>query len=229
MSTFPFAKDDGKKKYTCFICGVVYLEFDEFTEHIIENHEEGKDYVRCPLERCQACVRCLKTHFKSKHPTITEIPKIGQMRAIVWKDQTQSKGKLKTRTPKFRQGYLISTKNGGKEMHYRSGLECDVYECLEEMKEVIAYDVEPFKVQYAFHKDAKDKTGIHEYNPDLRIVFDDGHAEIWEIKPSDQTHLPINQAKWVACKQHCDARGMGFMVLTEKGLGQLKQKIKGQS
>ena len=221
----PLSQND-KKKYQCFVCGIQFEIFDEFKSHIKETHEEGRDYIVCPLQRCNAPIRCLKTHFKSKHPTEEKIPKVGPMRAIVWKDQSPAKGgALKTKKPHFRQGYLVSPKNGGKEMHYRSGMECDVYECLEQMKEVIAYDVEPFKVKYSFCKPG-DTSDQHEYNPDLRIVFDDGRTEIWEVKPSDQTHLPVNQAKWAACKQHCEARGMGFMVLTEKGLAQLKQKVK---
>jgi hypothetical protein len=217
----PFQKDNGKRKYVCFVCGLSYTEFNEFTEHIILNHEESREYVRCPLERCQACVRDIRTHFKSNHPT-EKIPKIGQMKALIWKDQSNKDGKLKQRKTRFREGYLISNKNGGKEMHYRSGMECDVYECLEAMPEVISYEVEPFKVQYSFQGE------IHHYNPDLSVIFDDGHTEIWEIKPSNQTTLPVNNAKWAACNQHCQARGYSFMVLTEIGMGKLKQKIKNQ-
>jgi hypothetical protein len=219
----PFEKDNGKRKYVCFVCGVSHTDFKEFTTHIMENHEEGREFVKCPLERCQACVRDLPTHWKRAHPYEKQMPKIGQMKALIWKDQSKKDGKLKQRKPKFREGYLVSTKNGGKEMHYRSGMECDVYECLEAMPEVISYAVEPFKVQYTF------EGNIHEYNPDLSIFFDDGRTEIWEIKPSNQTHLPKNSAKWAACDQHCQARGYTFMVLTEVGMGKLKQKIRNQN
>lgn len=190
--------------------------------HITNNHEEGRHYVICPLVRCGAPVRDMRLHFKAKHKG-EDIPKTGQMKAIIWKDQSNRKdGKLKQRKSKFREGYLISTKNGGKEMHYRSGMECDVYEYLEAIPEVISYDVEPFKVQYTFGGE------VRNYNPDLSILFDDGHVEIWEIKPSNQTHLPINSAKWTACELHCQSRGFKFMVLTEVGMGKLKQKIKNQ-
>jgi hypothetical protein len=57
---------------------------------------------------------------------------------------------------------MVSNKNGGKEMHYRSGWECEVYECLEAIPEVLAYEVEPFKVQYSYLGE------IHEYNPRLK-------------------------------------------------------------
>lgn len=217
----PFEKDNGKRKYVCFVCGMTHTEFDEFTKHILDNHEEGREFVRCPLERCKACVRDIRTHWRISHPSEKEIPKTGQMKALIWKDQTNKKdGKLKQRKTRFREGYLISTKNGGKEMHYRSGMECDVYECLEALPEVVSYTVEPFKVQYTFNGE------VHDYNPDLSIIFDDGHTEIWEIKPANQTHLPINTAKWAACNHHCQSRGYAFMVLTEVGMGKLKQKIK---
>lgn len=217
----PFAKNDGKRKHQCFVCGLQFESFDDYKIHVL-THEEGRHYVICPLDRCGAPVRCLRTHFKSNHPT-EELPNSGQMKALIWKDQSSKKdGKLKQRKTRFREGYLISTKNGGKEMHYRSGMECDVYECLEAMPEIISYAVEPFKVQYSFQGE------IHHYNPDLSVLFADGHTEIWEIKPANQTHLPINNAKWAACNQHCQARGYAFMVLTEVGMGKLKQKIKNQ-
>lgn len=219
----PFANDNHQRKYQCFVCGKNYLDFNEFKAHIIESHELGREFIICPLARCGSPVRDLRSHFAAKHPSEKEVPKIGQMKALIWKDQTKKDGKLKQRKPQFREGYLTSTKNGGKQMHYRSGMECDVYECLEAMPEVISYSVEPFKVQYTF------EGNMHEYNPDLSIVFADGHTEIWEIKPSNQTHLPKNSAKWAACNQYCEARGYNFMVLTEVGMGKLKAKIKSQN
>ena len=77
-----------------------------------------------------------------------------------------------------------------------------------------------YKVQYTF------EGNIHEYNPDLKVCYDDGRIEIWEIKPSNQTNLPRNNAKWTACNQYCQQRGLGFMVLTEVGMAKLKQRIK---
>jgi hypothetical protein len=223
MSELPFPKDNNIRKYTCFVCGKAFVEFEEYKKHIVETHEEGREYVLCPLPRCKAPIRCVRTHMAAKHPHEKNIPKTGQMKAIIWKDQTNKKdGKLKQRKPKFREGYLMSTKNGGKEMHYRSGMECEVYECLEVVNEIISYEVEPVAIQYSYLGE------IHHYNPDLKVVYSDGRVEIWEVKPSDQTHLPVNNAKWTACQQYCDTRGMGFMVITEIGLGKLKQKVKNQ-
>lgn len=216
--SLPFPKDSHERKYQCFVCGKNFLQYDEYKSHIIENHDEGREYVLCPLTRCQSPVRDIRSHFRAKHKD-DPIPKSGQMKALIWKDQKKD-GSLKTRKPKFREGYMVSNKNGGKEMHYRSGWECEVYECLEAFPDVLAYEVEPFKVQYTYLGE------IHEYNPDLKIVYDDGRIEIWEIKPANQTTLPKNNAKWSACNQHCESRGYQFMVLTEVGLGKLKQKVK---
>lgn len=213
----PFPKNE-TRQYTCFVCGVSFVSFDEFTGHIIESHEEGREYVRCPLERCKACVRDLRQHFKVKHPS-EDLPRSGQLKATIWKDQNLRTGKLTQRKPKFREGYMFSSKNG-KEMHYRSGMECEVYECLEIMDEVIGYEVEPFPVQYSFQGE------VHEYNPDLQIFFSSGKVAIWEIKPSNQTSLPKNTAKWSACQYFCESRGYEFMVLTEVGMGKIKQELK---
>lgn len=213
----PFNKSE-QRQYTCFVCGLSFAGFDEFTGHILEKHEEGREYIRCPLDRCRACVRDLRQHFKVKHPS-ENMPKIGQLKATIWKDQNLKTGKLTQRKPKFREGYMFSTKNG-KEMHYRSGMECEVYECLEIMDEVIAYEVEPFPIQYSFQGE------VHEYNPDLQIFFSNGKVAIWEIKPSNQTSLPKNSAKWSACQYFCETRGYEFMVLTEIGMGKIKQDLK---
>lgn len=219
--SLPFAKDNHKRKYQCFVCGKNYEIFEEYKSHIIDNHEEGREYVLCPLKRCGAPIRDVRSHMKIKHQG-EEIPKNQQMKALIWKDKTGNGEKLKQRKTRFREGYLVSTKNGGKEMHYRSGMECDVYECLEAISEIISYEVEPFKVQYSLNGET------HEYNPDLKVIFDDGRIEIWEIKPASQTHLPINNAKWTACNQYCQVRGFTFMVLTEVGMDKLKQKIRNQ-
>jgi len=132
------------------------------------------------------------------------------------------KGKSKIKKPKFHKGYYPSNKNGGKEMYYRSRWECEVYECLERLNEVAKYDAEPFSVKYTFNGK------VHEYNPDLSILKVDGKIEIWEIKPQNQTELPKNEAKWVACNNYCQSRGWEFIVLTENGIAQLKKKVQDQ-
>jgi hypothetical protein len=225
--TLPFAKDDGKRKWQCFVCGHNFTEYETFKAHIIEKHEEGREYVICPLERCGAPVRDIRLHFKAKHPHEKTVPKVGQMKAMVWKDQT-SKGKVKAAKSKFREGYLVSNKNNGQEMHYRSGYECEVYECLEALPEVLDYKVEPFKVQYNYINPGTHQLETHDYNPDILVNFTDGKTEIWEVKPANQTHLAKNQAKWAACQSYCQTRGWDFIIMTEVGIGKLKQRVKQQ-
>lgn len=218
--TLPFEKDT-TRKYQCFICGMAHTEFEAFKQHIKESHEEGREFVICPLQHCGACVRCLKTHFKAKHPH-SPLPQSGPMKAIVWKDQFPS-GKLKTRKPKFREGYFISMKNNGKELHYRSGLECEYFEILEQLPEVIAFDYEPLKTGIPYiGPDGRQ----HKYFPDISIQFKDNHVEIWEIKPGSQTGLEVNECKWEAANKFCEARNWTFVVMTEVGLGKLKRRLR---
>lgn len=211
--SLPFAKDQ-KKKYTCFVCGRGYEDFEVFKTHIVEKHEETKDYVLCPLERCKTPVRDLKLHFKARHPSET-MPKFEMAKAMIWRDHNP---KSKKRKPQFREGWMVSLKNNGKEFHYRSGLECQIFECLEVIDEVETYDVEPFKqgIPYLFEGE------MHNYFPDASVKYIDGHVEIWEIKPSSQTALAVNQAKWGAAEAYCATRGWEFIVITEKGLEKLK-------
>jgi hypothetical protein len=209
--TLPF-NNNNKRKWRCFVCGQEYIEYDKFVNHIINQHEEGRDYVLCPLARCRAPVRDVRAHFRAKHPR-EKMPKAKQMKAMVWKDLKT--GKTKT---KFREGCFYSKKNG-KEIHYRSGYECEVYKLLEMAHEVIAYDTEQVEIPYSFGGKQR------RYYPDLHILFNDGSVEIWEIKPASQTSLPINEAKWNSAKAFCLNRGWKFNVMTEVGIGQLKKKM----
>jgi hypothetical protein len=202
------------RKYTCFVCGINLNSHIEYKDHIIEKHELGRDYVICPLSRCGYPVRCIRTHYKAHHPNEC-MPQIGQLKASIWRDF--NKNKKISRKPKFKEGFFISNKNNNKAMHYRSGYELDVYKCLENIQEVVEYYVEPIKIGYLFEGKK------HTYNPDLVVIFNDNHKEVWEIKPSNQTDLPKNNAKWVACDSYCQMRGWKFVVITERGINKLKK------
>lgn len=208
------------KKYTCFCCGVQFEEFKEYKEHIIEEHDEGRDFVICPLERCQTPVRDLRLHFKVKHPS-QKCPTKTQIKATIWRDKTPGKDKLKTRKPKFREGYYESIKME-KSFKYRSGYECTVFECLDSLNEIQGFDVEPFEISYIHKGEAK------KYIPDIFISYHDGRKEIWEIKPTNQTHLQKNKDKWFAANEACKLRGWKFKVITEKGIEKLKKKVREQ-
>lgn len=212
-----FDSDKNKKKYQCFVCANQYLDFEEFKNHIKNNHEEGREFVLCPLERCGAPVRDLRLHFKLRHKS-EKMPKVPQTKAIIWKDFT-SKG-IKTRKPKFREGWYESTKMQ-KTFKYRSSYECTVFECLDQWDQIFGFEVEPFKIPYV-HK------GEHKnYIPDIFITFIDGHKEIWEIKPANQTLIEQNLNKWHAAENICEARGWKFVVIDEREINKLKKKVKG--
>jgi hypothetical protein len=209
--------NSNSRKYICFVCGVPHDTYNEYREHIIANHEEGREYVKCPLTRCQAPIRCVITHFKAKHPK-DKLPHVGQMRALIWSDQKAPSKKKKK--PKFHEGYITSAKNGNKQMHYRSSWERDVYMCLENWTDVTSYKVESFPVEYYWKGRRK------RYFPDLLITFKDEHHEVWEIKPENQRQLDVNKAKWMACESHCESRKWMFKIIDETEIKQLKQKVR---
>lgn len=211
--------NSNQRKYVCFCCGVAFEDFVDYKNHIIENHEEGREYIVCPVPHCKAPVRDLRAHFTVIHKHLP-IPKTGMLKAIVWKDFSP-KNKKKTRKPKFREGYYQSSKMN-KPIHYRSGYECTIYECLDADVDVTAYEAEPFEIPY-IHKGK-----AHRYKPDIIVKFLDGHTEVWEVKPSSQTTLEKNQDKWYSASEACKTRGWEFKVITELGIDKLKMKVKNQ-
>lgn len=195
----PFEEQEsrGRRKWQCFVCGVQFGSFDEFREHILAEHEEGREFVACP--KCGSPIRDLKAHYKFGHVG-WPIPAGCQHRATVWTDFAGNTAKKRPGV-KFRSGTFVSGKMHGKELHYRSGFEAEVYEVLEQIPEVMKYDAEPIEIPYLH--DGKPRN----YRPDLSILFSDGRKEIWEIKPATQTSLPINEAKWTSANDYCIARG----------------------
>lgn len=207
----------GGRKYVCFVCGVPFDIYQDFSSHVKETHEEGREWVKCPLARCQAPVRDVRLHYRVKHPS-EKPPTQGQMRALIWSDQKQPSKKKKKM--QFAEGYITSQKNGGTNMHYRSSWERDVYMCLEHCDDVLGYKVESFPVEYYWKGRRK------RYFPDLFVSFKDGHHEVWEIKPSNQKQMELNKAKWLACEGYCEARKWTFKIVTEEEIRQLKQRAR---
>lgn len=208
----PFSKKD-YKFYACFVCGCHFKTFDEFKEHMTSKHDEGREFIKCPL--CDAPIRDLNIHYRALHPRDT-IPHGTQTKALIWRDF--STGKKKTKKPNFHGGQFVSIKNDGQLLNYRSGWELQAYECLEEISEVLKYEVESLKIPYYW------SGKWHNYYPDLLVHFTDGRSEVWEIKPANQTDLEQNHAKWDACGKFCLAHGYKFIVQTEQGIHLLKMK-----
>lgn len=215
--TLPFNNSNsGKRQFVCFVCNCKQFDWASFCEHIRNTHQESRDYVCCPLKRCCAPVRDVRKHFAACHPQ-EKIPQNCQMKALVWRD-TKDIEKRKKKVS-FKEGYHISPKNRNK-LHYNSGWELTVYKILDKMDDVVTYEVEPLKIEYFF--DGERKT----YLPDLRVHYTDGTKEILEIKPSNQTGMAVNVAKWEACNEYCQKRGTVFKVITETWIEKMKRQLR---
>jgi hypothetical protein len=210
-----------KRKWQCFVCGKCYDEYPEYKEHILAEHEKGREYLECP--DCHAPVRDMPSHYRAKHPKRI-MPKGIQTKVAIWRDfKPGSNKKKKTRKPNFRQGTFTSQKSGC-DFIYRSGMEEEFFNLLEQDGDVESFRSEPFKVPYYY------QGKWHDYIPDIRINYIDGSTEIWEIKPATQTgpEYEQNQAKWAAMNDHALNMGWQFVVQTEVGLGKLKKKVSRQ-
>lgn len=215
-------EDAGKpkvRKWMCFVCGKNHETYEDYKEHIFLEHEQGREFLVCPVETCKAPVRDVKAHFNAKHPQRV-FPTGIQNRVAVWHDFKEG-GKKKTRKPSFRQGTFTSKKSG-KDFLYRSGMEEEFFNLLEQDNDVTSFYAEPFKIPYFW------QGKWHDYIPDLRVNYIDGSTEIWEVKPANQTQYEQNKAKWAAMNDHANNMGWKFVVQTEVGLGKFKTKMKRQ-
>ena len=216
MSKFFQDAGNNKRSWMCFVCGRKYSEYEEYKTHIITEHDEGREYLKCPA--CDAPVRDMRAHYRVKHPKRV-LPKDQQMRVVVWNDFSPNGIKKKTRKPNIRTGYFPSEKNG-MDLYYRSGLEADFYKCLEEDNSVKSFRVEPFKVPYYW------QGKWHDYTPDIYVEYSDGDKEIWEVKPSSRTDDDQNKAKWASAKSATENVGWKFVVMTEVVLDKYKAELK---
>ena len=207
-----------KRKWQCFVCGKTYDAYAEYKDHIITEHDEGREYISCPS--CEAPVRDIKMHFKAKHPQ-RAMPTGIQFKVGVWHDFKPGGAKKQTRKPKFRSGEFVSDKSGCL-IPYRSGMEEEFYSLLEQDTDVSKFSAEPYKVPYFWQGE------WHNYIPDIRVDFIDGSTEIWEVKPANQTAQKQNQAKWASATNWATSHGWTFTVQTEVAIGKLKTKLKRQ-
>jgi hypothetical protein len=204
------------KAHVCFVCNIIFDTVEEFRSHIVQDHEEGTDFILCPHPDCQIPVRDLRVHCALKHPEM-RIPEGYPLRPIILRDARIKKSKKKSNT--WKQGYFFSKKNN-KDLFFRSGLESEFYKILEKKGDVARYNVECLEIEYFY------EGGKHRYIPDILVEYTDGRKELWEIKPKSQTKMPKNVAKWAAANEYCKKRNWNFIVLTEAGLKILKKKGK---
>lgn len=201
------------KNFICFVCDNIFETVEEFRSHIVSDHEEGVDFIICPCEECKIPVRDLRVHVATKHPEF-KIPEGYPLRPIILRD---SKCKKK-RNLGFKQGNFYSKKNN-KEIFFRSGMESEFYKVLEKRKDVVRYSVESLEIEYNYEGRTR------RYIPDILVEYTNGKKELWEIKPKNQTKMPKNLAKWQAADSYCRKRNIEFVVLTERGLRMMKNKL----
>jgi hypothetical protein len=133
--------------------------------------------------------------------------------------------------PKFHKGiYQVKNKEkyvGVRAPIYRSSWESQFFMFLDHHPSVLQWASEAISIPYRDPITGKQKR----YFPDIFAVFIDKdgkkHAEIIEIKPSNQTgqtktksrvnnaQIVKNHAKWNAALQYCATNGLQFRLLTE--------------
>lgn len=119
----------------------------------------------------------------------------------------------------------------------KSGLEMRAFQFCDNSSKVEKFSLEPFAINYIKPTDNK----VHRYFPDLLIHFKTGDTFLVEVKSYGETVPPkrpkaitqksekyykralttyaINQAKWKAAKKFCTEKGIKFIFLTERQLG----------
>jgi hypothetical protein len=128
-------------------------------------------------------------------------------------------------------GYTISNPEkyvGNKVPVYRSSWEFTVMCFLDNNPSIQQWSSEPVKIPYRDPLTGKQTI----YLPDFLVVYIDKnqkkHAELWEIKPANQTlkervgknpynqaQFVKNQAKWAAASAWCQQQGVKFRIITE--------------
>lgn len=131
-----------------------------------------------------------------------------------------SKGIFKIANPEKYVGNKIPT--------YRSSWEFTVMSFLDHNPSIQQWSSESIKIPYKDPLTGKQTI----YVPDFLVVYMDKtqkkHAELWEIKPANQTlvekvgknpynqaQFVKNQAKWAAAAQWCQQQGIKFRILNE--------------
>lgn len=138
-----------------------------------------------------------------------------------------------SRKSRYNQGYINPKSckkliDSTQPIIYRSSYEKRFMVWLESSSKVVRWGSECVCIPYLF-VDGK----MHRYYPDYYIEFVDGSKMLVEIKPSNQTHAPVNEnawaakewtrnfCKWKAAQEFCEAKGLQFKILTEKTIDKL--------
>lgn len=110
----------------------------------------------------------------------------------------------------YKQGWYESKKNNC-EIYYQSSYELKAFELLEKLDVVKYFNRYKFSTDYLNPKDLQ----IHQYIPDVEVVYMDGSRQIVEIKAEWQLEDEIVKAKILAGKEKF---GSEYVVWTQKDL-----------
>lgn len=116
-------------------------------------------------------------------------------------------------TTGFNGEHYTGVKNGGTETYLRSSYESACARMLDADPTVISWQHEPLRIPYLFEGSVKN------YVPDFIVNFDDGHGELWEVKPDSLTDTPINVSKRRAAQDWCTSNDLVYRDVTETQLG----------
>ena len=106
-------------------------------------------------------------------------------------------------------GFFNSPKNG-RQLFYRSSMERDAYQMLENDMNVASYKNEPFHIPYLYK-------GIKKhYVPDILVFYSDGSKLLIEVKPSYRFKYEIEMVKIEALKSYSLATNIPYLIWTEK-------------
>lgn len=145
-----------------------------------------------------------------------------------------------SQTGTYRGKYVPTNRNKYKgnvdKITYRSSWELAVMKWLDFSPSVVKWNSEDIVIPY---KDSVDQR-VHRYFMDFYVEFESGKTYLWEIKPYEQTQIPLppkrntpaskarhieavftyqkNRSKWLAAKAFAEDRGWTFKVLTERAL-----------
>ena len=120
---------------------------------------------------------------------------------------------------------------GRKQPHYRSSWEHSVMRMCDNNPSILQWANEAIHINYRNPFTGKNTI----YVPDFFVMYLDAkgqqHAEVWEIKPSQETTLEsagknkraqaaaiLNMAKWQAARAYCAANKLNFRIITERDL-----------
>ncbi len=204
-----------QKLYVCFVCAQEFPDYEWYRRHIIDHHEENKNYLICP--QCEAPIRDLKSHWRVKHKHF-KLPELERYRVDTFYEWDYKYKKMKRKRPKWKEGFFKSNKMG-KKIHYRSSWERDVMICMEKCIDIVEYYGDDY-LSIPYSKYGRQ----HRYWPDFTVKMKNSETYILEIKPQEQTEWEVNQIKWKAANSYCKIRGWSFQVWTQKYIKKVKTR-----